>query len=273
MMSLLSAATLTLALCSPALDITEEYQRLFAVGDEAGMAQLWLANPGAILVTIDADLEAGLATWEQSPANPDAEAVAALHDRALWAAEVASRATGHPIFADYASAFVGFTTDQKRDFRAGQQAFGKARAAAGARDLEAALAAARECRDLALPLGDWWGGAMGLAMEGQMLLQLDRAAEAITPLEQARLIYADLGLSGSEYGVLVALADALATLERWPRTRVAADHAVALARSLGDADGLARLLARRREAERALGLDDAAQATADELAALPGADG
>jgi hypothetical protein len=268
MAALTFAATLMFALLTPPADVTEDYHRFFEARDADGLAAVWIANPGAILVTIDADLEASLSLWEANPSQPDAEAVTALHDRAVWGAEVASRATGRSIFADYASAFVGWTTEQKVAFRGGQQAFGRARGALGERDLDAALEAARECRDLALPLGDWWGAAMGLSMEGQVLLALDRSEEAVVPLEQGRLIYANLGLTGSEYGVLRAMVDVLANLERWPRARVAADHAAAMAEEFGDTAGLSVLLGRRREAELALGMDDAAARTAEKLEAL-----
>lgn len=265
-------ALLLTCLCLPLVadeDITADYQALHAAGDRAGLASLFQANPDAILVTIDADLEAGLSAWEQDPTGRSAEDTAGpLHARALWAAQVASAATGRPIFADYASAFVGWSPEQKQAFRNGQRAFGRGRGLVANRDLPGALAAAVECRTLALPLGDWWGAAMGYSLEGQVLVSLDRAAEAVAPLGQARLIYAQLGLVGPEYGCVTTLADCLASLEAWPRVRQTADAGLALARKLGDGDGELVLLGRRREAELALGLDDAAIATAAELDAL-----
>lgn len=249
------------------VDVAAECLRLHAAGDRDGLAALWRAHPGDVLVTIDADLEAGLAIWEQAPTRAD-PAVAAHHARALWAAEVASEATGQPIFVEYAAAFTGWSAEEKGRFRAGQRAFGRSRQALAAGDGEAALTAARECRDLALPLGDWWGAAMGLQMEAQALLALDRDGEAVAPLGVARRIYGELQLLPSEYGTLRTLAETLANLEQWSRVRVAAQQALALARTLGDGPGERVLLGRRREAELALGLTAAAEATAAELTAL-----
>lgn len=272
-MSVILTCLLSLvALWPPAFepDLTDTYRRLHAAEDAEGLAELWREHPGSILVTIDADLEASLSIWEADPGAPDEEAIAALHARAVWAAEVASATTGRPIFIDYAAAFVGWNDQQKQRFRGGQQSFARARAAAQAREFEAALEAAVACRDLALPLGDWWGSAMGYAMEGRALLELERTEEAIAPLGQARLIYQQLGLTGSEYGALRGLVDGLADLGAWERVRVSADAAVAMARKLDDFDGQRLLLGRRREAELALGLEEQAQISADALDALEG---
>ncbi len=221
-------------------EVAQRYQQAAAEEDHAGLVELWKANPGLILVTIDADLEGSLKLRESSP-EPDEDAIAALHARALAGARAAAEATGHPILLDYASAFVGWDREQQRRFRAGQAAFGRARGAAKAGDQEAAAAAGLECAELAEPLGDWWGTAMGHSAHGQALLALGRFDEALVALSRARMIYHDLGLVGSEYGNARGVVTALRELGRTERCRAAALASIELARAVGDEQGLAEL--------------------------------
>ncbi len=233
-------------------DVTAAYQRLHAAEDADGLAELWAANPERILVTIDADLEGSLAAWEADPDAPDAEAIAGLQARALWGARIASEVTGRPIFRDYASAFIGWNQEQKRDFRAGQAAYGAARQAFGRQDVATAAAKGRECRGLALPLGDWWGAAMGYSIEGQALVAGGETADGLAALGQARLIYQQLGLTGSEYGCLRGLVEGCVAAEHWTRAREAATEALAMARALGDEDGAGAFETRLEEIDAAL---------------------
>ena len=223
------------------------YHEACAAEDAAALTALWREAPGRILPTFDADLEAGLAQWEASPEDPDEEAIAALHGRALWAARVASDATGHPIFADYASSFVGWGPDEKRRFRRGQQAYGRAMGALREGRLDDALSAGRECKELALPLGDWWGSAMGYTAEAMALVQLERWDEALVAAGQGRNLYRDLGLRGSEYQNARILADGAHALGRTSRARVAYRAALALAEEVGDEPGAAQLRERLDE--------------------------
>ena len=243
----------------------EAFVRLHAAGDRAGVLELWRAHPAAILTSIDEDLEGSLALHERAPDAPDAAAIAALHARALWGADAASEATGNPIFADYAGAFVGWDAAQKRDFRAGQAAYGRARKALKEGDHAAAARAGRECAELALPLGDWWGFAMGLAAAGDALALQGKHAEAVGPLAQARQVYRALRLEPAEYGAARSLARSLAELQRTPRALACARAAAAQAERLGDPQGLAELLALQARLERAAGDEAAAAATEAEL--------
>lgn len=223
------------------------YHECFDERAEGRLAQLWLDHRGLVLPTIDADLEGSLALWEQSPDAPDADAIARLHERALFGAQVASEVTSCPIFADYASSFVGWDDDQKRRFRAGQAAYGDAMTALRDGEPAAALEAARACTEAAQPLGDWWGTAMGLSAEGLALSQLDRHDEALVASSRARLLYDQLGLVGSEYGCLRAMIEQLVALERWPRARVTIESAITTAETLGDERGAASLRKRLDE--------------------------
>ena len=226
------------------------YHAACAAEDADALAELWRSQPGRILGTFDADLEGGLAKWEESPDAPDEAAIAELHDRALWAAGVASDVTGHPIFADYASSFVGWTPEEKRNFRGGQQAYGRAMAALREGKLEDALAAGRECKKLALPLGDWWGSAMGYTAEAMALAQLQRWDEALVAAGHARNLYRDLGLLRSEYQSARILADAAYALGRTSRARVAIRAAIAIAEEVGDTAGATQLRERLSELGR-----------------------
>lgn len=243
---------LALAFTSPAPAVQQDQVRtdfvaLFEGREKEGLLELWRENPGAILVTIDADLEGALSEWEKKPDAPDTAAIAERHERALWGAMAATELTGNPIFADYAASFIGWDTEQKRSFRAGQKAFGSARRALAGGDTEAALAAARDCIGRAGPLGDWWGLAMGLQAEGDALARQGDHAAAALSLARARQVNHDLGLTGAEYGCSVSLARVLAQHGPHERARAAVSHAIALAVAVGDENGQGELMALRKD--------------------------
>jgi hypothetical protein len=233
----------------PQDQVRTDFVALFEGREKEGLLELWRENPGAILVTIDADLEGALGLWEQKPDAPDSAGIAERHERALWGAQAATELTGNPIFADYAASFVGWDSDQKRSFRAGQKAFGAARKALGAGDADAALAAARDCIGRAGPLGDWWGLAMGLQAVGDALAVRGDHAAAAASLARARQINHDLGLTGAEYGCSVGLARVLADHGPHHRAQAAVSHAIALAVALGDEAGQGELMSLRKDLE------------------------
>ncbi len=254
------AAAVTLAL-APILasflprqepELVQRYHDLAAKGDRAALAEAWRADPGSVLSTIDADLEGSLALVEKARADgkqPDAAAVEALRARARFGAEAADQAFGTALFTDYAVAFASWSEAEAARFRAGQAAFGRARAEAKAGNHEAALAAASECEELARPLGDWWGTAMGAGARGRSLLVLGRHAEAVAALSEAVLLYHDLRLLDAEDGSLRLLADALGEAGLRQRERRARERASALADVLGDAAGAQALRTRLERKE------------------------
>jgi hypothetical protein len=248
--------------------VRARYEELATARDTDALAKLWRENPDLILRTIDADLEGGLAVWEEKPEAPDRERIAELHDRALFAALVASEATGQPIFADYAASFVGWDDQQKLDFRTGQSVYRRALEELKNEEYDAAFTAARETRERASALGDWWGTAMGWSAEARALQGGGHLDEALVAYGMARQLYHDLGLVWSEYQNVRALAQLSRTLERWPRAHAALQAALAMARSLGDVDAQRELLGARAEVERKLGLEDQAADTEAEIGEL-----
>lgn len=221
--------------------VMKAYHEAFEKQDEAALEELWIEHPGRVLSTIDSDLEGSLSIWEKSPEKPDADAIADLHARAMWGARIASIASSRSIFHDYAASFVGWNNDQKRSFRAGQRAHSVARKALANKDAKAGLNAARECRGLAIALGDWWGTAMGYAAEGDAEHGLGQHAEGLIASSQARLIYQQLGLAGSEYRCLLSMVAQLQEMKRPLRLRVTLTQAIELAGVVGDDAGAARM--------------------------------
>lgn len=234
------------------VDVRAKFVELHAKNDEAGCEKLFREHPGDVLGTIDADLEGSLGIWEKNPAAPEVGAINDLHTRALWGARIATRVSGDPIFLDYASSFVGWNEQQKKKFRGGQDAYRKARAALKAKDWAAAASAARECVELAAPLGDWWGQAMGLGALGQVLIAEGKHPDAIAPLAQAALIYRELQLTGDEYGMQRTLVTALLATGATQRAHAALVRAKQLAEVLGDTKGAAELASQMAELEARL---------------------
>ncbi len=260
-MPTLLAAALALALLAPGSvqeNRAEVVRARFVVAHAAGNAEtvreLWRENEDLVLVTVDADLEAGLAAWEAAREDPPVAGIEELFARARWGAELGSEVTGRPIFAEYAAAFSGWNDAQREAFRAGQAAHREARRMLKDEDHEGALAAARACRDRALPLGDWWGAAMGYAAEGEALRHLGRRAEATAALAQARLIYHDLALRGSELRCLEALVEELVRLREYRRALPAAEACAALAGAVSGEEAAERARRHVDQCRRALEL-------------------
>jgi len=231
------------------VDVRAEFVRLHAADDTEAVRALWEASPGQILVTIDEDLEGSLSVWEAAQGgelrDADLNAIEQQHQRALWGARLATEVTNRAIFIDYTSSFVGWSEEEKRSFREGQAAFGRARKALAAEEWDAALLAGQECTDLALPLGDWWGAAMGLSAQARALLGEGKTAAALVPASRARLLYQQLGLTGSELGAVETMLTALEALGRRERALACAEAAVSLASGLADAEAVGAFTARR----------------------------
>lgn len=214
--------------------------------DHDGCLALWKANPGAVLPSIDADLEGSLKAREKS-GDSGASTVMDMHQRALWGAQIAYEASGDPMILDYASSFVGWNEDDRKSFREGQAAYRTATKALKGGDAKAALAAGQQCLDLASALGDWWGTAMGydaIAASQKSLGALDKALEAAG---HARAIYHSLGLEGDEFEAVSMVADLCVTTKHVYRGKAACRIGIALAKKLG-----------QKDAEKSLTAQDAA---------------
>lgn len=233
-------------------DVRKQFVELAGKKDKDALVALWKANPGAVLQVIDADLESSLKDMEKGEAADSAK-VKEKQQRALFGAECAVIATGHPILMDYASSFVGWNADQKRQFRDGQRVYGASGEALAKGDKAAALAKGKECIERASALGDWWGTAMGYDAVGKAAQALGGIDDAITALTQARLINHDLGLQGDEYQELALLTDLCIAAERWPRALAFARDGQALAKALGDAEGGKALAAKEATVRAKLG--------------------
>ncbi|MEM7518089.1 MAG: hypothetical protein AAF368_14350 [Planctomycetota bacterium] len=220
------------------------YREYAASGESAKLATLWKTMPERVLSTIDQDLEGSLRLLEEAEANElraiDMNKVEEMQQRALFGARAAAEATGHPILLDYASSFVGWTPLERKSFRAGQTAFSLSRRAFADEKWEKALSEGQRCLDLAAPLGDWWGTAMGLAAVGAAHAAKGDHAQAASFLGRARLLNHDLGLTSSEYRALQGLANSLRALGRTPRYEACLPELLRLAKAVGDIEGAKR---------------------------------
>ncbi|MEZ6194628.1 MAG: hypothetical protein R3F20_02705 [Planctomycetota bacterium] len=219
--------------------LAARFAELADAKDHAKLVELWQANPTKVLTTIDACLEGSLKILESE--KPDPKEVETLRTRALFGAIAADQAFGRAIFTDYASSFVGWNEAERKRFREGQKAFGAFRAAIRQEGkLEEALAHATRCYELAKPLGDWWGTAMGLTGIGTSLEKLGKKEDALAAHAASRLIYHDFGLVGAELGNLVAMSRLLVDLDRRPRAAVTIEAARSLIDSTGRPNEAAR---------------------------------
>lgn len=224
----------------------DRYEALSAAGDHAGLVALWTELPDEAVQVIDRDLEGSLALWEEEGEAKRAE-IDALILRALGGARAATEATGRRRILDYVTSFAGWNTEQKATFRAGQQACGAGRRALADGDATSALERGRACRSFAEPLGDWWGTAMGLHVEGSALATSDDDGAA-SALARGRLIYRELGLTSSALRIEAELVPILTRLGRGPRAEAMIRDGIGTAERLGLDDLAARF--RELEAER-----------------------
>src|SRR5689334_9024 len=246
------APALTPSVPADKKDVRKQFVELAGKQDKDALVALWKANPGLVLQVIDQDLEGSLAAMEKGE-PVDSAKVKERQQRALFGAECAVIASGHPILMDYASSFVGWNAEQKRQFRDGQKVYGASGEALSKGDKAAALAKGKECIERASALGDWWGTAMGYDAVGRAAQAMGGIDDAITAISQARLINHDLGLQGEEYQELALLTDLCIASERWQRALTCAREGQALAKSLGDADGGKALAAKDATARAKVG--------------------
>ena len=250
---LLAGATPSVAPVGPVQRevVVQQYHEFHQTGDSEGLKALWREHEGLVLQTIDADLEGALSAWEGAREDPPWDSIRALQERALFGARCASEALARPIFLDYASSFVGWTDEQKLDFRAGQSLYARAARDLGAGEHETALVAGQETVVRARALGDWWGTAMGYGAQGAAQQALGNLDDALSAYSQARLLNHDLGLRHSEYENLQGMVNCLRALERWQRALPATEALVAYARALRRSrEGAERALRQGRDRGR-----------------------
>lgn len=249
-MKLIVPSLFAAALCAPMVlaaqgdDTAARFAELAKAKDVAGTVELWKAHPDETLGTIDAYLEGSLAKIEaaaKAKQTVDAKEIEEMHATAIFGALAADQAFGTTIFADYASSFSGLDADQQKAFRRGQAAHSEAHKALKGKKADEALKRATECRDLAQPLGDWWGTAMGYSAMGASYEALGKQTEALTAHALAAQIYHDLRLVGNEYQETAAVANLASALGRKPRAKIAATRAHELAVALGDTAGAQEL--------------------------------
>lgn len=230
-------AALSLAAAPQEDELAVKFRAFAAKQDRAGLVALWREHPGETLASIDEYLEGSLAKTEEARAKKekvDEQEIRAMHATALFGASCADEAFGTAIFSDYASSFVGFDEAQQYKFRRGQAAHKQAQALLREKKGAEALEHAKECAELARPLGDWWGTAMGLAAMGKAYEQLEKQEEALSAYSLAALIYHDLRLLGAELPNVTATARLCVELGRKPRAEAAIARGLELATALGD---------------------------------------
>ncbi|MFT7669414.1 MAG: tetratricopeptide (TPR) repeat protein [Planctomycetota bacterium] len=249
-------------------EVKVAYHALAEARDAEGLQKLWKDNVGLVLQTIDADLEGGLSLWEKSKDSPPEDKIAALQDRAMYGARMATKALDQPIFLDYAASFIGWTDDQKLAFRSGQAVYGRAMQELKKEEYEVAYEAGMETVERASALGDWWGLAMGYGAKGEAARQMGEFEDALNALSMARQINHALGLQFSEYRNLQSMLNVARADERLLRALVTAEAVIEFAEAFQDSDTLKATLATKGQIEDSLGLAEDAEATRSKLEKL-----
>lgn len=206
------------------------YREAAEAGDSERLAEHWRSAPGRVLGTIDQDLEGSLALVEKlreagdeaEGMDTERERIKALRERAIFGAQVAASAIDMPLLADYVVSFAGWNREQQLRFREGQKSYGEARAAQDAGDLERALGLAQRTTELAEPLGDWWGTAVGRSLTARLALETGDHGLAQLEAARARSIHRSIGLFGAEARDLLTLGEASLALGQRGRAAQAA---------------------------------------------------
>lgn len=227
----------TLVVTAAGEDVSAKFSALAQKRDRAAVVELWRANPEATLSTIDQYLEGSLAKLEEAReagTQVDKAEIRKMREAALFGASAADETFGTSIFSDYATAFAGLNEEQQKSFRRGQAAFKEAQALLRDKNPDQALVKAKECRDLAQSLGDWWGMAMGLGAMGRAHEALEEKEAALAAFSQAALINHDLRLWSAELQTLLGVARTSHVLGRKLRAELALGRAKALAEKVPD---------------------------------------
>lgn len=236
------AVTLAAPTAQSGKEVRTKFVELAGKKDHDGLLALWRANPGAVLPTIDADLEGSLRVREKAKdKEPDMAKIGEMHERALWGARIAFEASGDPMIFDYTSAFVGWDEAQRKQFREGQAASGRAGQALEKGDNAGGLAAGEECLQKAMALGDWWGSGMGYDAICAAQRALGKEAAALEAASHAAAIYHSLGLAGDELSATVTVAELCKSLGRPARARVACERAITVAKAMKNDDAVQKI--------------------------------
>ncbi len=142
------------------ISMDQVYAAALAKKDDAAIEKLFKERPYEVIGMIDGHLETWLANVEgkaegnEKVANPQSEL-----DAAIEAAARADKALGGDGYSRYAKAWKGWTADQQKQFRKGQEEFHAGQSAQKAKNLDEAKKHYDESLKLAAPLGDLWGEA------------------------------------------------------------------------------------------------------------------
>ena len=180
----------------------DRLERLVRI-DRRLVGETFRRHQGQVLPFVDGYLEGGLKIVEE---GGDAEAVRASYRLGLEFASIASDTFGDEIYVRYAASFASWSPIEQQRFRAGQAAYRRGRGLEKDGDLDGALAAFTEGRDLAAPLGDAWGEAMCVAGIARVEVARDQGITARAAASRAVELYTRLRLHGSEIEARLVLA-------------------------------------------------------------------
>lgn len=199
-MKTIRLAVLALALAAPALaqdsgppPLDALYEGALAKKDDAAIESAFRERPFEVILLVDGYLEAwltnveGKAEGERKVADPKT-----LLDKALDSAARADKALGGTGYTRYAKAWAGWSAEQQKQFRRGQQEYGAGRNAQKEKKLAEAKQHYETSLGLAAPLGDLWGEAQAHQSLGDVAMGEDRVDAAIQHFTKARDVYAGI---------------------------------------------------------------------------------
>lgn len=177
----------------PSLD--EVFAAAAEKNDEAAIDAAFKGRPYEVIYVVDGLLESWLAQVEGS-AQEKVEKPEALLERALLAAKHGDKAFATDAYSRYANAWKGWSEEQRKQFRQGQQEFGAARQAAKEKKLDEAKTHYEASLKLAEPLGDLWGIAQAHQGLGDLAMGTKNYDAAIKHHEEGAKIFGSLRHSG-----------------------------------------------------------------------------
>jgi len=171
------------------------YEAAVAKKDDAAIEAAFKARRFEVINVVDGYLEGWLGNVEGS-ANPKAENPQLLLDQALDAASRADKALGGDGYTRYAKAWAGWTPEQQKQFRQGQQEYGAGRTAQKDKKLDEAKKHYAASLGLAAPLGDMWGEAQAHQSLGDLAVGEGKFDVAIDHFKKAKTVYASIRHQG-----------------------------------------------------------------------------
>lgn len=231
--------------------------------DEHAIKKAFIHNEEAALPFVDEYLEGGLAKLEE---GKDKASTRDQYAKGVAFAKMADEALSNGVLSKYASAYVGWTPEQQKQFREAQAEYRKGRELMS-KPAEA-LPHLEQSLKLCSPLGDLWGQAMCFSKLTTTLHALNRHDDAVGAASKAIILNESLHQLSAQAQDLITRAHCFAALDKKTEAEKDLQAASVVINKVQDEKRKAELRNRCAEIYQMIGRKDMADAMRDAAARI-----